>query len=75
MKTFKYNASSNKRKMQHDPAEFILGVKKRGSIYMGLAELDAMETFALFTLLYLIQTLVYHKVRNSGPPLQQPTMT
>ena len=61
--------------MQHDPAEFILGVKKRGSIYMGPAELDGMETFALLNLLYLIQTLVYHKVRNSGPPLQQPTMT
>lgn len=56
--------------MQHDPAEFILGVKERGSIYM-----DGMETFALFNLLYLTQTLVYHKVRNSGPPLQQPTMT
>ena len=69
MKTFKYNASSNKRKMQHDPAEFILEVKERGSIYMGLAELDGMETFALLNLLCLIQTLVYHKVRNSGPPL------
>lgn len=55
--------------MQHDPAEFILGVKERGSIYTGLAELDGMETFALLNLLYLIQTLVYHKVRNSGPPL------
>lgn len=37
MKIFKYNASSNKRKMQHDPAEFICGVKERGSIYTGLA--------------------------------------
>lgn len=45
--------------MQHDPAEFIL--EYRGSIYTGLAELDGMETFALLNLLYLIQTLVYHK--------------
>lgn len=60
--------------MQHDPVEFILGMKERGYVYVGLAELGGMETFALLNLLLLVQTFVYHKVRNTGPPLQRSTV-
>lgn len=46
-------------------------MKERGYVYVDLAELGGMETFALLNLLQLVQTFVYHRVRNTDFSEQQ----